>query len=97
CSSFSGESREQRCRRPERRVRPGYCRDASERAGNRDQIDAIPIEHGAAPVSRKTVTVEVDEVDVRTALCDALVDYSGSFVDQRIDAALDDFRIRDCA
>src|SRR6202043_71046 len=47
-------------------------------------------EHGAAAVSGKAVAVEIYEVDIRGSLRDAVLDDAGTFVDERVNAALDD-------
>ncbi len=67
--------------------------------GARDlaQSHLVGIEHGAAAPGRKAIAIEVHDVDVRTALRNAILDDAGALVDQRIDAALDDFLIADLA
>ena len=68
----------------------GLRRDSLERAHDVVQSDLVGIEHGSAAEGRKSISIEVHDVDVGGSLRDAVLDDAGAFIDQRIDAALDD-------
>src|SRR5580693_10713635 len=61
------------------------------------ESDGVCIKHRAAAQNREAVAVQVDEVDVGRALCDALLENPGTLVHQRVHQALDDFAIVDVA
>ncbi len=77
---------------------PGCSRDALQSACDIVQARLVRIEHGAAAIGGETVAVEIHQIDVRGSLRDAVLEDAGAFVDQRIDAALDDLlRTYTCA
>ena len=55
------------------------------------ESDRIGVVHRASAPCRKTVAVDINDVDVAGPLRDALFDDAHAFVDQRIDQAIDDF------
>src|SRR5688572_31679874 len=57
--------------------------------------DLARVVHRPAAVHREAVAREVDHVHVRGALRDALLHDLRALVDQRVDAALDDFLVAD--
>ena len=74
---------EQRRRRPEASVGAGHePRCAAETRATSRQARLVRVEHGSAAVGRKAVAVEIDDVDVRTALRDAVLDDARTFVDR---------------
>src|ERR1700722_10592380 len=86
-----GQACEQRRRLPKRRIAAGLRRDVLEGARDDVQTRLVREEHGAAAKAWETIAVEIDQVDVRSALRDAVLEDAGAFVDQRVDAAVDDF------
>src|SRR6185295_18938938 len=57
----------------------------------------VRIEHGAAPMNREAVAIDVDDVDVRGAEREALLEDPRPLVDEGVDAALEDFLVGDGA
>ena len=53
----------------------------------------VGIEHGTAPVGRKSISVQIHDIDIGTALCDPFLDDAGTLVDERVDAALHDLMV----
>src|SRR5688572_18611112 len=58
------------------------------------QSQHIGIEHGPAAIARESITRAPDHVDVAGALRDALVENPDALVQQRVQAALEDFLVR---
>src|SRR5260370_23279562 len=46
------------------------------------QADGVGVEHGTAAPGGESITVEVDDIDVGGAQCDALLQKFGTFIDQ---------------
>src|SRR5438105_1893156 len=61
------------------------------------ETDRICVEHGPATQNGEAVTIQVNEVDVGSALCDSLLQDLRPLIHQRIHEALDDFAIADVA
>ncbi len=61
------------------------------------ESDGVRVEHRSAAQDGKTVPIQVDEVDVGGALGDTLLENLRTFVNQRVDEALDDFAVVDVA
>src|ERR1700730_3770896 len=61
------------------------------------ETDCIRVEHRAATQNGEAVTIQVDEIDVGSALCDPLLQNLRPLIHQRIHEALDDFAIADVA
>src|SRR5947208_5172689 len=61
------------------------------------QPDGLGVEHRPAAIRRKAIAGEIDHVDVGGAQRDPFFQDIRAFVHQRVDAALDDFLIRDRA
>src|SRR4029079_5065246 len=77
----------------ERRRRPTLSELAMERDDptvDPAQAGAIGVEHRSAAPRRKAVAIQVDDVDVRGALGEALVEDPRPLVDQRVDTSFDD-------
>jgi hypothetical protein len=53
------------------------------------------MEHGATPLHGESVAREIDHVDVRGTLRDALLENARALVDQREQQPVDDFRVTD--
>src|SRR5665213_2606543 len=86
-----GQTREQRRRRPYAHVAAGLRRDPLQRTGNLLQPGLIGKEQGTAAIGRKTIAIEVDQVDVGRPLCDAVLEDASPLIDQRVNTTLDDF------
>src|SRR5512142_961335 len=95
--SFGSEACEQRCRRPERRIGVGIGCDPLHAARDVVEAEHVGIEHGAAAMERKAVAREIDDVDVRCARRDALLQDARAFVHERQHAALDDLVVGELA
>src|SRR5882757_6463428 len=61
------------------------------------ETDRIRVEHGSAAQNGEAVTIQVDEIDIGSALCDSLFQNLRPLVHQRIHEAFDDFAIADVA
>src|SRR5438045_226809 len=59
------------------------------------ESDAVGVEHGPAAPSREAVAVDINEIDVGRAVCDAVLEDARAFVDQRVNRALDDLLVSD--
>ena len=57
--------------------------------------DLVGVEHGAAPVAREAVAVQVGDVDIARAQRDALFENAGAFIDEGPEAALEDLLVAD--
>ncbi len=55
------------------------------------QSHGIGVPHGAAAIGRESVAIEVDDVDIDGAQGESFFEDARAFVDQRVDAAIDDF------
>src|SRR5579859_938790 len=91
CFTVLGEARQQRGRRPECLVDARLCGNVPQRARHFAQAHLIRMEHRAAAPGGEAVAVEVYDVDMGTALRDAVLDDARPFIDEWVDAALDDF------
>src|SRR5271169_4343920 len=89
--AFRAQAREQRRGSPEGAVRIGLRGDVAHAARDLAQTNLVGVEHGAAAPRRKAIAVEIDDIDVRAALRNAILDDARTFVDQCVNAALDDF------
>ena len=89
-SSGAGARRRRPPRRPAAAMRAQGVRDLGE-------PDLVGVEHRTAAVGGEAVAVQIHDVDVGAALRDALLDDAGALVDERVDAALDDLLVADCA
>src|SRR5712692_4715098 len=92
--SFGGEFLEQRSRFPELAVNRV---ETPHRLQDLVQADGVGIKHRPAAIAREAVTVDIDDVDVGCPQCDALLQDICAFVDQRVDAALEDLLVGDFA
>src|SRR5215471_1714286 len=90
--SFFGELLEQRRRLPPIAMLFVELRDA---VVNLLEADSIGIPHWPAAVRREAVAVDIDDVDIDGAQRVTLFENAGAFVDQRVDAAVDDLFLRD--
>src|SRR5450755_1299450 len=61
------------------------------------ESDGIGIPHGAAAIGWEAVAVDVDDVDIHSAQGVSLFENAGAFVDQGVDAAIDNFFRRNLA
>src|SRR5690606_31910954 len=61
------------------------------------QPDRIGVVHRPASISRPAVTVDPDDIDVRSAHDDALFEYLRALVDHRIQTTFEDFLCGKCA
>src|SRR6187549_1154235 len=64
---------------------------------DRAETDTARVEHRPAALHRKTITGEIDHIDVRRALRDAFLQDLRAFVDQRIQQAIDDLGVGNLA
>src|SRR5581483_5924007 len=95
--AFGREPREQRRRLPEFRVARIGRGEALHAADHPVQPDGVRVEHRPAAIQREPVAREIHHVDVRRAQRDAFFEYARALIDQRVDAALDDFLVADLA
>src|ERR1700743_3748940 len=93
CFSILGEARKQRSRSPKCLVGARLLGNALKRAGDFAQTHLIGVEHRSAAPWREAIAVQVHDVDVGTALCDAILHYSRAFVDQGGEGGFCDFLI----
>src|SRR5258708_7055821 len=61
------------------------------------QSDRVRIPHGTAAMGRESVAVQINDIDIDGAQRIALFKDTRAFVDERVEAALDDFFSRDLA
>src|SRR5579864_5439412 len=55
------------------------------------QADGVGIKHRPAAMRRESISVEINNVDVDGAEGEAFLQNPRAFIDERVDAALDDF------
>src|SRR5258707_12733950 len=55
------------------------------------QSNSVRMPHGTTAISRETIAVEIDDIDVHGAQRIALYEDPRAFVDEGVDAAVEDF------
>ena len=62
---------------------------------NSGKANGVRVEHRAAPMGRKTISGQVNDVDVGRPRCDGCFKHARALVDERVDCPLEDFLVAD--